>query len=274
MDKYIQAEQREDKQPIIETFKLPKAKSWQVVPKEFLVVFLMKGSLEFSYGKVSLILNKGYAWIIPSGMELWVHSLEATQLIIVRMHMDGLYEGLPLKMDYYKDVDLSCISRDSDLLEIKPVLWPYLSSLSRYINAGLTSPAFLELKRRELGYLFDTYYSRGELLWFLRSLITDDTIFAAKVMSNYYKIKNVAELAAICGYSLSGFEKHFAKVFHVSPGKWMKQQKAKAIYHELKYGKQPVKAIGLDYGFCTPSHFTNYCKKHFGMTPCELRKRM
>lgn len=273
MDREVPITPEQDEKPAIEWLRLKKGKSWNIVTKEFVVVFVLKGSVEFSYGKVSLCLNKGYAWLVPSGMELLVKANETTHLIVVHMHMDGLYEGLPLKMDYYKDVDFSHMKQDSDVLEIKQGLWAFLGTLREYIKEGIATPSFLKHKRTELGFLLDAYYSKSELLWFLRALVTEDTNFMAMVFSNYYKAKTVTELAILCGYSISGFQKRFNKIFGVFPGKWMKAQKAKIIYHEIKFGKQPIKSIWLDYGFSSPSHFIEYCKTHFGMTPGKLRKQ-
>jgi len=264
----------EDPKLPVELIKLRKGKHLDRVTEEFATVFVLKGSLEITYGKMSLVLNKGYAWVVSSGMDLHIYTRQATQLIIVYVHLNGLYEGLPLKLEYYGGKTFMEVKKYTDLLEIKPRIWMFLGTLREYIKAGISSPAFLENKRRELGFLLDACYTKEDLLWFFRTLITSDMEFTALVLARFHDAKDRVELATLCGYSISGFEKHFKKVFGVSPGIWMRIQKNKVLYHTIRYSKQPLKAIAQEYGFLSLSYFNDYCKKHFGDTPSRMRDKL
>jgi AraC-like DNA-binding protein len=80
-------------------------------------------------------------------------------------------------------------------------------------------------------------------------------------------------LAKKVNYSISGFEKRFKRVFDMSPYQWIQAQRAQAIYHEIHCSSKTFAELGYDFGFSSPSHFSNFCKQMFKETPGRLRKK-
>lgn len=257
---------------IIELIRLNKSSIYATTVKEYEIIFLMTGSLVILYSDVILSIEKGYVTLIPPGSDIQVKSSEDSQFIIVRIHPRNLFEEWPLEIERSIEMNNDEESANSNTLEIRSGLWTFLGTLKEYIGQRVVTDLFLELKRKELGFLFHAYYSKKELANFFRMLATSDSRFTSFVLSNYQKVKNVTELASLSEYSLSGFEKHFKRVFGMSPGKWMKEQKAKIVYHQIKYGEQPFKFLAMEYGFSSVSYFNDYCKTNFGKTPSVLRK--
>jgi AraC-like DNA-binding protein len=83
----------------------------------------------------------------------------------------------------------------------------------------------------------------------------------------------VKELANICNYSLSSFNRLFKKNFKENPYLWLQNQKLKYITGRLSDKNIPLGQIIDEFRFSSPSHFTIFCKKHLNLTPSQFRKQ-
>jgi AraC-like DNA-binding protein len=136
---------------------------------------------------------------------------------------------------------------------------------------GLTSVEFCQLKQKELLYYFGLYYSKEELYDFFYSILSTDIAFSRLIYKNLEKIHNIEEFATLMNYSISGFKKRFHKVFGMPAYRWLSHERANKIFHAITCSRETFTQISYDFGFSSPSHLNNFCKKMFGATPGEIR---
>lgn len=79
------------------------------------------------------------------------------------------------------------------------------------------------------------------------------------------------ELARRCGLGSNQLALLFKRDTGVSPFAYYDRLRLTHAEQALNYGEKPIKEIAYDLGFSTPSHFTNWCRKHTGKSPTEIR---
>lgn len=259
--------------PVIEIKKISKDAIWEIEPLENKILFVTKGLFNFSYGKyVDEQLTEGQMILVPSGFTFKASILEDVSLLIVRLRTNvELCERFTIEQ-------LNPQNPNSDdgpaiSLTIIKTMHIFLDGLEAYIVDGLKCFYLFEMKVKELLFILRAYYTKEELSGFFHPLLSYDTSFSNLIISNYTKVRSIKELADLTHYSLSGFEKHFKKVFGVSASQWMKIQKSKLIYHDINDRDKTFKEISFIHGFYSPAHFNDFCKSQFGYTPGEIRKQ-
>lgn len=129
-------------------------------------------------------------------------------------------------------------------------------------------------KQQELFCILNSVYNQQELSTLFSSLTEQSSDFKEQILENYLKVKSVGELANLLGYGITSFRKKFKEQFGISAYSWLLKRKAKLIiYRIIIYGDEFSQIIN-DFDFSSPSHFNKFCKSQYGMTPCELRKRL
>jgi len=80
----------------------------------------------------------------------------------------------------------------------------------------------------------------------------------------------VAKLAELAGVSVAQLERHFRRVFQLTPQQVQTKLRIEAAMRLLR-GDQSVAAIGLACGFADQSAFARQFKATVGMTPRDYR---
>ena len=83
------------------------------------------------------------------------------------------------------------------------------------------------------------------------------------IEDNCLHVKSVAELAQICGYSVSSFKRAFKEIFDEPIYQWILGKKADRLKERLSGEEVNLKEIIYEFGFSSPAHFTKFCKKLF-----------
>lgn len=86
------------------------------------------------------------------------------------------------------------------------------------------------------------------------------------------RIKTVREMAREANMSLRSFKNKFNLVFGTSPGRWILQRKMQTVYREIVTSHIPLTVIADKCGFASLSHMSDFCKKHLGKSPSQIRK--
>ena len=80
-------------------------------------------------------------------------------------------------------------------------------------------------------------------------------------------------MAKACGLSLSAFERHFKKSFHLTPIQYLNRYRIQQACSALSQSDEPISAIAMDCGFYDQSHFTRSFLRVLHTTPAAYRKR-
>ncbi|MCL2561027.1 MAG: AraC family transcriptional regulator [Rikenellaceae bacterium] len=178
-------------------------------------------------------------------------------------HLEGLAESMPQGAENETGLSILEFNRHTD---------EYFHAFISCLNEGLKCHYYLELKQQELMFILRGFYTRPELAWFFRRLISNDTAFSEFVMRNYRNVKTVEELASMSKYSRSGFKTHFRKTFGVAASTWLLERKAQNVFHDLNSTNKPLREISEEYNFSSVSHMSIFCKKYFGLPPGKIRR--
>lgn len=235
------------------------------------ILFVLEGAVDIASEKHGIIeLEAGQFVLRPAHSKLNMFFKETSQLLICRFELHTqLCGNYPLN---FLTKETTSIENKSGILEVRGRLNNYLHVQKGLLTEGMRCKMFIDMKIKELFHLFKIYYTKQELADFFRPILSRDVPFSTLVYNNMMLVKTVDELAAICNYSLSGFVKRFTKTFGTSPYKWIKQQKAARILHDIKERRKSLKEICREYEFASISYFHAFCKREFGITPGQLRE--
>ncbi len=93
------------------------------------------------------------------------------------------------------------------------------------------------------------------------------------IAANYSKEIKLKDLAQVCGLSLSAFERHFKKSFHLTPIQYLNRYRIQQSCAALSQSDVPISAIAMDCGFYDQSHFTRSFLHVLHTTPAAYRRR-
>jgi len=156
---------------------------------------------------------------------------------------------------------------------MNPLLWEYARHLHALFNECRLPPSLLRMKILELFHLLSHSYTKKELAGLFYPVLKREEYFVRFIEDNYPRLKTAKELAREAHMSLKSFENKFNRVFGISPGRWMIKRKTALVYQEISSSSLPLSVVADKCGFATLSHMTDFCKKHLGITPSQIRKR-
>jgi len=232
--------------------------------------FLTSGHVQLSYESHTYSIKKDTAWFIPMSSEYKISATTDASLVMN-------YFNKPI--DFCEKIALENLSMffdqklHSSMLRINKPLKKFLLTTVFYINEGIFCKHFHEIKQKELFYLLRYFYTKREIAGLFAPIISKNLDFKNIVLSNYLQASSVKELAQICNYSLSSFNRIFKKNFDENPYIWLQNQKVKYIIGRLSDKNIPLGQIVDEFRFSSPSHFTIFCKKHLNSTPSQYRKQ-
>ncbi|MDR0237091.1 AraC family transcriptional regulator [Acinetobacter sp.] len=155
-------------------------------------------------------------------------------------------------------------------LEPNDFLSSYFLSLSPYVNKTKeATPRLAALKIREAIELL--LQINPDLKYMLFDFSEPFKIDLEKFMNQNYMFNvSVAAFAILTGRSTSGFKRDFAKIFHTTPKRWLRERRLEEAIYRIKYKKEKPTDFYLDLGFENLSHFYSAFKQKFGLTTSEL----
>lgn len=261
------------KRPTIEKFVFQKDQKWEIFPIDNKVIFMLKGSLSFSFGDVTdETISSGKMMMLPAGSRFSGQAKEDCDFIVIRLHNTKQLCDC-FSLDVLLREEKEDFKPGLYYLDINEKVEQFLSFLDFCMGDGLKCTYYFELKAKEFYFLLRAYYTKRDLLGFFYPLLSNDIPFSDLVLKNHYRARTVQELADLTHYSLSGFQKRFKKVFGVSAYHWMRDERSKSIYHQINSTEKSLKEISDEYGFSSPSHFNDFCKTSFGSTPGRIRRK-
>jgi AraC-like DNA-binding protein len=232
--------------------------------------FLLNGCVDFSYESQNYHLKKDTVWFIPMSFDYKIYATTDATIILN-------YFNKPVDFCEKSALENLSVLLDqkflSPMLRINKPLKRFLSTLIFYMNEGVFCKHFHEIKQKELFYLLRYFYTKREIAGLFAPIISRNLDFKNMVLANYLNASSVKELAQICNYSLSSFNRIFKKNFNENPYIWLQNHKIKYITWRLSDKNIPLGQIIDEFRFSSPSHFTIFCKKHLNLTPTQFRKQ-
>jgi len=122
-------------------------------------------------------------------------------------------------------------------------------------------------------YMLETYPNRILAFQPATNSELDDFQVKKVVESNILSQISIEEMAFLCNMSLSTFKRRFARIFKVSPSKWILQKRMEMAKKLLQHNGTKPGEIFYKLGYENHSSFTKSFKQTFGMTPGEFRKK-
>lgn len=88
---------------------------------------------------------------------------------------------------------------------------------------------------------------------------------------NYMCDMTIEEFANYTGRSLATFKRDFKKISELPPQKWLIKKRLERAYEMIHEEHRKVTEACFDVGFKNRSHFTAAFKKHYGVSPADIR---
>ncbi|MFV0330996.1 MAG: helix-turn-helix domain-containing protein [Dysgonomonas sp.] len=261
----------------MELIVVEKGKLWENRPLGNKLVFLLTGKMFFSIGQFpNCMVEEKRILYLPTGYQFRFKAIEDSTLLIMHIHGQKHFcDDFNFK-DLEKNISISGhsnLKKEGPItLEINEIVEKYLDPLIQFIEKGARCKCFYIMKIKELFYIFRWFYSKEVLYDFFQSALKGGSEFSSYIIDNWHKYNTVGELSEAMNYTVSGFEKRFKRVFGISPYKWMINQKAERIFHQVRTSDLTFKQISSNFGFTSLSHFNDFCKAHLGKSPGDIRE--
>jgi AraC-like DNA-binding protein len=157
---------------------------------------------------------------------------------------------------------------------IIPQLEAFLDQLVYYLDQGVKCEHFHEIKQQEMFLILRWFYSKEQLAYLFYPIIGQSIEFKSFVLDNHLKVKNIQELSNLAMMGRSNFDLKFKKEFGMAPGQWLLKQKAKHVkIHMLTPGVN-ISDILIKFNFNSATHFTRFCKQHYGCPPSKMMAKL
>lgn len=257
-----------------QSFKLLKFPCGRITPPKKIadrLIFIIAGRLSVKAdGQEEYLCGKDEVILLIRSKKYDVTVLEEAELIVFSF-MTSYQVCDKMKIRDAKHI-LDSIEYKFHSLPINEPMKLILESVLYYLRDDITCGYWQKAKHIEFFVIYWNYYTLEDICRFFYPVINKDMGFHSKVMANCAKAKTVIELAELCGYSLTTFNKLFKECFqHSSPYKWMLQQNAPLIKARLLDKTTPIKTIVTEFSFIDQSHLNRYCKRYFNATPLQIR---
>ncbi len=236
------------------------------------ILFIVEGEVLLTYNNnFEVKLSAGQFVFLPQGTRLALTALEDIKL--VRCWFD-IYL---MQCDYFR-LDMLEPYIDESQKKYFPLTYNesirmYLELIEKYLGDGFICSCLYKYKHQELFFLLRAFFSKGELATFFAPALGEDMFFINSVLKYYPQVQNVADLANKMNYSLSGFRKKFEKSVGQSAFSWLQDKRSDSILNDLNENKMTNKDIIDKYDFSSDARFYEFCKRIYGKTPSQIRKK-
>ena len=155
-------------------------------------------------------------------------------------------------------------------LPADPLYLSYVASLQPYEQlAAPGNEDLLQLKVREAALLL--LRANPELRPVLFDFSEPGKLDLAAFMErNFHFNVQLPRFAYLTGRSLATFKRDFARIFNLSPSRWLLQRRLQEAHYRIREQGKTASEVYLDLGFEDLSHFSYAFKKQYGVAPSRL----
>lgn len=247
----------------------------RIYPDYTLLVFPFSGFVEVDYGvDGKLYLKAGNFFLLPKNDDVKITAIGSDASVLLckftrDINLCSMYSLKQLEKFLPQDSvhNYCCLPFDE---RIKAFVDLMVMSLSD----GLNCAHYHQIKRDELFIYLRAGYTKEDLARFFNPVIGRDIDFKDFVLTHYKYIYDVKEFAEKANMSLSTFNRRFKESFNNTALKWLLARKSENILNDILKSDLSFAEISDKYRFSSPSYFVAFCKKHYGKTAAELRKKL
>ncbi|WNJ17066.1 AraC family transcriptional regulator [Pontibacter sp. G13] len=206
----------------------------------------------------------------------WIKGLNSESVEVIAFH---LYADV-LRSLYHQGFP-NLIKQQMRSPAVRPivhdeVLTHFIQNLAFYFdNPSLINEDVLELKIRELVLLLTQSTQSVSVIDLLKDLFSPHDISLREVVHQHlYSDLSNADLAHLCGMSLSSFRRHFEETFQDSPTQYILKKRLEKARELMESTSLKIAEVAFQSGFTDPSYFARAFKKQFGQTPTTYRAQI
>lgn len=262
------------KDPLIELLTLKQKESFNKRSKQYKIVFILEGELSYWIDEsLKYRLEKGDILFVPLDKRLEISANINAKILILRMEQIHIRCTCKEQWnDHYIDQNERCLTNERYFLKTNQTIDVFIQSLWMYLNKNPVCQCYIDVKIKELFFLFRASYSKKELCLFFQEMQNRNLDFFYFVTYNHQKYKTVNDLAQAMQMNIQTFERRFKEVFGMPAYQWMKKEKISNIVQAICGEETPLKVLASRFFFASNSSFSEFCRKNMGYSPSVLRK--
>ena len=238
-------------------------------------MYLQEGSFHFRTPEKVLKFNKGDAFLAKCN-DYFFEQNESHHKSASQSKGIGIYLYPSIVKDLF-DFDLSLSDFDTDYdatkVDIDLIMKNFINGIDFLLeNPVISNDSMIKIKLKEFLLLLSNTENAPTLLDFVSSLFKPyEYDFKNIIEQNIYSNLSIAELAFLCGMSISTFQRTFSNVFQETPAKYILKQRMLNAKKMLANKNIRISDIAYDCGYQSISTFNRLFKKTFNLSPSEFR---
>ncbi|TDW49200.1 AraC-like DNA-binding protein [Flavobacterium sp. 270] len=154
------------------------------------------------------------------------------------------------------------------IIKANSILKKSTKELNEFILSGNIDIEILRIKIKELVLILAD--NDPEIKQMLFEFSDPGKLDLEAFMNGHYRYNVPLEkFAFLTGRSLSGFKRDFARLYGITPSRWLTKKRLHEAKYLLENRRQRPSEIYLEIGFINISHFSYAYKKEFGTAPLQ-----
>ncbi len=252
-------------------FNFSKDSEFTLECEDYVFLFILKGKISLFCSCIEqFAAEENHMYSLGNNWSYSSKAMEDSEFLILTFDTPHIkcdqFSMISLKQ-YYKPEEAECVNK----LPIRPQLTSFLGNILFYLNNKMYCKHLQDIKQSEWFFLMRAFYTKEENATFFAPLLDGKNDFLYLVKEKAKTINTVNELAKACNMTTKTFTRNFKKYFHTTPKKWLQLQKKQDVKLELLRSKDNMKVLSNNLGFPSSSQLSSYCKKHFDLTPSEIK---
>jgi AraC-like DNA-binding protein len=238
-------------------------------------MYLQEGSFQFRTPEKVLKFNKGEAFLAKCS-DYFFEQNETNHKNTTKTKGIGIYL-YPFMIKELFDFDLSISDFETDYdatkVNIDDIMKNFINGIDFLLeHPSISSDSMIKIKLKEFLLLLSSTENAPTLLDFVSSLFKPyEYDFKKIIEQNIYASLSIAELATLCGMSISTFQRTFHNIFEQTPAKYILEQRMIKAKKMLRNQNKRISEIAYDCGYQSTSTFNRLFKKLFNLSPSEFR---
>ncbi|WP_027380676.1 helix-turn-helix domain-containing protein [Chryseobacterium daeguense] len=240
-------------------------------------LYMLKGSMKYQSeddhleipNRHSLLLN----CIDSKKKILDINPDIETEIVIVTFHPDVLKTVYDREVPFIFRTNNKVTNQCRSVINNDFLIQKYIEGLLFYFeNPSLTSEEILILKLQEIVLLLSQTQDAETIQVILSQLFSPARYtFKQIIEAHLFSQAGVQELAEKTNLSVSSFKREFKKIYHDSPGNYIKNRRLERAAELLVISEERISDIAFDCGFNDPANFTKSFHSKYNISPTNYR---